>query len=105
MYAALDYPYITTLLPNETIEIHSIETQAIVQVVPAPTDEQVPGRKKLALSANGFFVPSNQRTDKLRKTPVRLVRRRGTAGTDTTNKKGADDEAESAEDAIPAVSV
>ena len=101
MYAALDYPYITTLLPNETIEIHSIETQAIVQVVPAPTDVQVPGRKKLAASANGFFVPSSQRSDKLRKTPVRLVRRKGTPGAEETNGKGAD----GGEDAIPAASV
>ncbi|KAF9528703.1 hypothetical protein CPB83DRAFT_854136 [Crepidotus variabilis] len=33
---SLDYPYITSLLPNGTIEIHSIETQALIQVIPAP---------------------------------------------------------------------
>ncbi|KIM47115.1 hypothetical protein M413DRAFT_422845 [Hebeloma cylindrosporum] len=32
----LDYPYITSLLPNGTIEIHSVETQAIVQVIGSP---------------------------------------------------------------------
>ena len=36
MMIGLDYPYITTLLPNGTIEIHSVETQAIVQVIGAP---------------------------------------------------------------------
>ncbi|KAH9924078.1 uncharacterized protein B0H18DRAFT_1085579 [Fomitopsis serialis] len=77
---SLNYPHIAALLPNETIEIHSVETQAIVQVVSAPADGQVPERKKLVASANGFFVPSSQRSDKLRKTPVRLVRRRGSEG-------------------------
>ncbi|KAF8234973.1 hypothetical protein L208DRAFT_788835 [Tricholoma matsutake] len=32
----LDYPYIIALLPNDTIEIHNIETQEIVQVISAP---------------------------------------------------------------------
>lgn len=101
-HAALDYPYIATLLPNETIEIHSIDTLEIVQVVPAPTDAQVPERKKLAGSANGFFVPSSQRSDKLRKTAVRLVRR-GAAG---SKGKEADGGAErAAEDEIPTMSV
>ncbi|EPS98234.1 hypothetical protein FOMPIDRAFT_1126867 [Fomitopsis schrenkii] len=99
---SLDYPYIATLLPNETIEIHSIDTLEIVQVVPAPTDAQVPERKKLAGSANGFFVPSSQRSDKLRKTAVRLVRR-GAAG---SKGKEADGGAErAAEDEIPTMSV
>ncbi|TFY60727.1 hypothetical protein EVJ58_g4966 [Rhodofomes roseus] len=91
---SLDYPYMTTLLPNETIEIHSVETQAIVQVVPAPADgAQIPERKKLNSSANGFYVPSNQRSDKLRKTPVRLVRRRGTseAGGSSGKESGGED--------------
>lgn len=99
MHAALDYPYITTLLPNETIEIHSIDRLEIVQVIPAPTDAHVPERKKLAASTNGFFVPSSQRSEKLRRTAVRLVRREAKG-------KEADGGAErAAEDAIPAISV
>jgi len=76
----LDYPYITTLLPNGTIEIHSIETQSIVQVVAAPPDS--PGgaaaRRRLLACANGFLVPSTQRSDKLRRLPFKL--RRGGSG-------------------------
>ncbi|EMD32318.1 hypothetical protein CERSUDRAFT_162060 [Gelatoporia subvermispora B] len=90
----LDYPYITTLLPNNTIEIHSIETQAIVQVIPAPPDSPGPGsgvtgtlRRTLLASANGFLVPSTQRSDKLRRTPVKL-RRGESAGSGGTPEKG-----------------
>ncbi|KAI0365806.1 hypothetical protein BV20DRAFT_1003554 [Pilatotrama ljubarskyi] len=76
---SLDYPYVTTLLPNDTIEIHSIETQTIVQVVPAPPEGPSPvsgDRKALVACLNGFFIPSAQRTEKLRPTPVRLLRGR-----------------------------
>ncbi len=72
-----DYPYAMTLLPNETVEIHSIETQALVQVVKtnsiahSPTN---PGLSALIACANGFFVPSTQRSEKLRPTGVRLIR-------------------------------
>jgi len=77
----LDYPYITTLLPNHTVEIHSIETQTIVQVIAAPpgsptADATGPAedRRKLVACPNGFMVPSTQRLDKLRRTAVPLVR-------------------------------
>ncbi|KAI0786298.1 hypothetical protein C8Q75DRAFT_721587 [Abortiporus biennis] len=76
----LDYPYITTLLPNGTIEIHSVETQSIVQVVPAPSDIPTPfvpipvDRLSLVYTAAGYLVPSSQSSDKLRKVPVRLLR-------------------------------
>ncbi|KAI0659895.1 hypothetical protein C8Q70DRAFT_1053706 [Cubamyces menziesii] len=77
---SLDYPYVTTLLPNNTIEIHSIETQTIAQVISAPPEGPGPlsdDRKALVACFNGFFIPSTQRTEKLRPTPVRLVRRGG----------------------------
>ncbi|KAG6902189.1 hypothetical protein C0995_003285 [Termitomyces sp. Mi166 len=81
----LDYPYITTLLPNGTIEIHSIETQAIVQVIGAdnssdpttPTgqqDQQQRSRINLVSSCSGYLVPSVQRSEKMRSTQVRLLR-------------------------------
>ncbi|RDX51715.1 hypothetical protein OH76DRAFT_1401134 [Lentinus brumalis] len=75
---SLDYPYVTTLLPNGTIEIHSIETQTIVQVVPGPPDAPSPlagDRKALISCLNGFFIPSTQRSEKLRMVPQRLVRK------------------------------
>ncbi|KAG7095427.1 hypothetical protein E1B28_006176 [Marasmius oreades] len=64
-----DYPYITTLLPNTTIEIHKVDTQEIVQVVSAPADGS-PGRNILVASAAGYLVPSTQRSAKMR--PVRV---------------------------------
>ncbi|KAI0765869.1 hypothetical protein BD413DRAFT_615407 [Trametes elegans] len=89
---SLDYPYVTTLLPNNTIEIHSIETQAIVQVISAPPDEPSPlsgERKALVACFNGFFIPSTQRTEKLRPKPVRLFRGgRATAEADSATSGG-----------------
>jgi len=76
----LDYPYITTLLPNDTIEIHSIETLTMVQVVSAPPTSPTPStpipsdRKTLAWSAGGVMVPSSQRSSKLRSVSVPLLR-------------------------------
>jgi vacuolar protein sorting-associated protein 3 len=74
----LDYPYIATLLPNGTIEIHSVETQSIVQVIPPPSStispENLTGRLRLASCLNGYFVPSSQKTDKMRMTSVPLMR-------------------------------
>ncbi|KZT07023.1 uncharacterized protein LAESUDRAFT_812372 [Laetiporus sulphureus 93-53] len=80
----LDYPYTTALLPSDTIEIHNIETLTIVQVVPAPPASPIPtpgaqeaaDRNILVACMRGFLVPSTQRLDKLRRTPVRLVRKR-----------------------------
>ncbi|GLB42247.1 putative CNH domain containing protein [Lyophyllum shimeji] len=74
----LDYPYVTALLPNGTIEIHSIETQAIVQVI-TPTDSSQEGTQarsslNLASSLTGYLVPSTQRSDKMRTTKVQLLR-------------------------------
>lgn len=83
MLSGLDYPYIATLLPNNMIEIHSVETQAIVQVVPAfpsspSTSPALRGpmvqQLHLAASLSGYLVPSTQRSDKMRMTSVPLVR-------------------------------
>ncbi|CDO71042.1 hypothetical protein BN946_scf184844.g46 [Trametes cinnabarina] len=85
---SLDYPYIATLLPNNTIEIHSVETQSIVQVIPAPPEGSNQGdRKALVACLNGFFIPSTQRREKLRLTPVRLLRRGGGSAKDNVAKE------------------
>ncbi|KAH8108778.1 hypothetical protein DFH11DRAFT_1710480 [Phellopilus nigrolimitatus] len=65
----LDYPYVAALLPNRTIEIHSIESQAIVQVISAPNASEP---RVLAPSHTGYLVPSTQRTEKLRLVNIRL---------------------------------
>ncbi|KAH9916956.1 uncharacterized protein BXZ73DRAFT_53520 [Epithele typhae] len=74
----LDYPYITTLLTNGTIEIHSVETQGIVQVISAPPEELSPSasdRRALVLCMNGLLIPSTQRSEKLLTVPHRLLRK------------------------------
>ncbi|KAF8966668.1 hypothetical protein BDZ97DRAFT_1657548 [Flammula alnicola] len=98
---SLDYPYITSLLPNDTIEIHSVETQEIVQVIGAPAtsssskptsptkqsthqrssstssksaDIDLSRRLNLISSIGGYLVPSTQRSEKMRTVPVKLLR-------------------------------
>lgn len=77
----LDYPYITTLLPNQTIEVHNLDTQTIVQVIPAPplplpsaspTAFLAQERRTLTISLNGFLVPSQEQSEKLRMKKVKL---------------------------------
>ena len=51
---ALEYPYVTTLLPDQTIEVHKVESQEIVQTVRAPPTPSrlllgAPGRRVAAL--------------------------------------------------------
>ncbi|OJT07519.1 hypothetical protein TRAPUB_1615 [Trametes pubescens] len=90
---SLDYPYVTTLLPNGTVEIHSVESQAIVQVISAPPEGPSPlseDRKALIACMNGFFIPSTQRTEKLRPTSVRLLRGRGAPRPETSAKRDED---------------
>jgi len=80
----LDYPYVTALLPNDTIEIHSIESQSIVQVISAPPASrpttpsghgQLADRLTLKACLNGYMVPSTEQSDKMRMTSVPLFRR------------------------------
>ena len=97
-FIGLDYPYVISLLSNNTIEIHSVETQEIVQVIGAPaqatsplpvrkntahgrssstvtsSDQDSSERVNLIASIGGHLVPSTQRLDKLRTVPIRLLR-------------------------------
>ncbi|KAG6830375.1 hypothetical protein H0H92_001012 [Tricholoma furcatifolium] len=72
----LDYPYITSLLPNGNIEIHSIETQTIVQVISPDLTQgtQSGSHLNLVSSLSGYLVPSTQRSEKMRTTRVPLLR-------------------------------
>ncbi|KAG0702061.1 CNH domain-containing protein [Suillus ampliporus] len=70
----LDYPYLTTLLPNGTIEVHSVETQTIIQTIPAP-DFGEGRRPGLVSCLAGYAAPSSERGDKMRKVKVGLMRR------------------------------
>ncbi|CAL1698814.1 unnamed protein product [Somion occarium] len=91
---ALDYPYITTLLPNRTIEIHNIENQSIVQVVSAPSTAE--DRRKLVCSPSGFLVPSSQGSTKLQRVSVPL-RREGRTGPNIEPNAGASNSPEPSE--------
>ncbi|KAJ7738895.1 hypothetical protein B0H14DRAFT_3515936, partial [Mycena olivaceomarginata] len=47
--------------------------QAIVQVLPAPLDDAEP-RVALVAALSGYLVPSTQKSEKMRKVPVGLLR-------------------------------
>ena len=69
----VDYPYITTLLPDNSILIHNLDGQTLVQTIPAgPAEEH---KRKFVRTFNGFLVPSLQESKKLQKVAVPLRRR------------------------------
>ncbi|KAI0344930.1 hypothetical protein BDW22DRAFT_1353743 [Trametopsis cervina] len=78
---AFDHPYVMSLMPDDSIQIYDINTQLLVQEIPPPIpptylpSSMVLDRKALFSAGSGFFVPSSQRSMKLRGTPVALLRR------------------------------
>ncbi|KAG9050608.1 hypothetical protein FS837_004133 [Tulasnella sp. UAMH 9824] len=66
----IDYPYVAALLPNGTIEIHSIVTLSIVAVLSCPTTLQP---CLLSSSVGGYLVPSLQRNNAIKPTVVPLL--------------------------------
>ena len=83
-FAALDYPFVTAILPSQTVEIHNIETQSLVQSIPAPPSSPtlaspIPtDRKRVVWCGGGFMVPSDQRAGKLKMVSVPLTRKKKT---------------------------
>lgn len=74
--AGLDYPYVAALLSNNTIEIHSVETQTIAQVISpplSPSSKLVTDPRALIATLSGYLVPSTERTDKLRPVAISLT--------------------------------
>jgi len=81
----MEYPYVTALLPDQTILVHNVESQEIVQEVPAdplplPNETSLTAmlgaeRRALAMSLNGFLVPSQRQHEKLRLKQVNLLSR------------------------------
>ncbi|KAF8474403.1 hypothetical protein DFH94DRAFT_761984 [Russula ochroleuca] len=86
---SLEYPYVTALLPDQTIEVHNVESQEIVQTVPAPplpspNETSLAAllgeeRRALSMSSNGFLVPSRQ-SEKLALKKVNLLSRNAKPG-------------------------
>ncbi|KAG2008615.1 hypothetical protein CC2G_014029 [Coprinopsis cinerea AmutBmut pab1-1] len=97
----LDYPHVTSLLPNGTVEVHSVDTQAQLQVIPPPPSSSRPTspavrlpsspssipsprhqniasslsqRLAMIASVGGYQVPSLQRSECMRKVPFKLLR-------------------------------
>jgi hypothetical protein len=87
---ALEYPYVTALLQDQTIVVHEVESQEVVQTVPAPplpspSETSLMAllgaeRRALATSSNGFFVPSEQQSEKLALRKVNLLNRNAKPG-------------------------
>lgn len=71
--AGFDYPHITALLQNHSVEIHNVDTQSLVQIIPPPTDDDKPVPQGLSLATGGYIVPS-ARSDKLRTKTMPLLR-------------------------------
>lgn len=88
--AALEYPYVTALLQDQTIVVHNVESQELVQTVPAPplpspSETSLMAllgaeRRALAMSSNGFFVPSQRQSEKLTSKKVDLLSRNAKPG-------------------------
>jgi hypothetical protein len=88
--AALEYPYVTALLQDQTIVVHSVESQEVVQTVlapplPSPSETSLMAllgaeRRALAMSSNGFFVPTQQQSEKLTLKKVNLLSRNAKPG-------------------------
>ena len=86
----LEFPYATALLSDQTIQVHNIESQEVVQSVPAPplpspNEASLSAllsaeRRALAMSPNGFFVPSQQRPEKLWLKNVNILNRNAKPG-------------------------
>lgn len=72
----LDHPNVTALLANGSIEVHEIETQSIVQVIPPPPENEPEQGRRVGIvsSVGGYVVPSQEYGNKLRKMKVRLRR-------------------------------
>ncbi|KAI9438733.1 hypothetical protein H4582DRAFT_2057353 [Lactarius indigo] len=85
-----EYPHVTALLPDQTIQVHDIESQEIAQVLPPPPlpslNEVSPSvllgaeRRALATSSNGFLVPLQQRPERLVLKKVNLLSRNAKPG-------------------------
>ncbi|KAH9074328.1 hypothetical protein EDB83DRAFT_2312651 [Lactarius deliciosus] len=85
-----EHPHVTALLPDQTIQVHDIESQEIAQVLPPPPlpslNEASPSallgaeRRALATSSNGFLVPLQQRPERLMLKKVNLLSRNAKPG-------------------------
>jgi len=84
-HTGMEYPYVTALLQDQTILVHNVESQEVVQEIPPdplPVSNEASlaailgaERRALAMSSDGFLVPSEGQPEKLRLRPVNLLSR------------------------------
>lgn len=74
-HIAVEYPHVTALLSNGTIEVHDIETPMldIIQVISAPEEHETTTRSALAACLGGYAVPVVS-SAKMQMVPVPLIR-------------------------------
>ena len=86
----MEYPYVTALLQDQTIMVHNVESQEVVQEIPPdplPVSDEASlaailgaERRALAMSSNGFLVPSEGQPEKLGLRQVNLLSRNAKPG-------------------------
>ena len=95
MRVGYDDPHITALLPDGTIEVHSVETQEPLQVIPPHKESKSPSASPATSPSarqqetpiaepmrigmvksvgGGYLVPSHYRAERMGKVPFKLVR-------------------------------
>jgi len=87
---SLEYPHVTALLQDQTIVVHNVDSQEIVQTIPAPplpspSETSLMAllgaeRRALVMSPNGFFVPSQWQSEKLSLKKFNLLSRNAKPG-------------------------
>jgi len=87
---SMEYPYVTALLQDQTILVHNVESQEIAQEIPPdplPVSNEASlaailgaERRALAMSSNGFLVPSRGQPEKLGLRQVNLLNRNAKPG-------------------------
>ncbi|KZV70031.1 hypothetical protein PENSPDRAFT_735049 [Peniophora sp. CONT] len=86
---SVDYPHVAALLPDQTVQIHSIDSQSVVQTIePPPMPENITDpmqmlageRRAVTLAPNGFLVPHASQAAKLRTRRVKLLGRTARPG-------------------------
>ncbi|KAF5389636.1 hypothetical protein D9757_004156 [Collybiopsis confluens] len=70
----LDLPQVIAILPNGSVEIHNIDTQSLVQVIPPPSGNGPMDRVRLVSALSGYVVPSTQGASQIQKVPIKLRR-------------------------------
>ncbi|KAH7098333.1 hypothetical protein BKA62DRAFT_713277 [Auriculariales sp. MPI-PUGE-AT-0066] len=64
-FICVDSPYVAALMPNRSIEVHSLETLAVVQVIPPTEGASVFLEPRIIFGSPHFLAPSSQRIEKL----------------------------------------